>query len=76
MFCINNGINVIGDEYHLISICPLYQHLRSTFLEGILRDNSFNAFCYVMPCSNKYININLSKYVYRALDIHNMFNKL
>ena len=39
MFSVNNGIRVIEGEYHLISICPLYQHLRSTFLKGILRDN-------------------------------------
>ena len=76
MFCVNNGIRVIEDEYHLISICPLYQHLKSIFLQGILRDNSFNAYCYVMSCNNKYVNINLSKYVYQALDVHNMSNKL
>ena len=40
MFCVNNGIRVIEDEYHLIYICPLYQHLRSTFLQ--LPDYSLN----------------------------------
>ena len=76
MFCVNNGIRVIEDEYHLIFICPLYKHLRSIFLQGILPGNSFNAFCYVMSCNNEYVNINLSKYVYHGLDVDNMFNKL
>ena len=42
------GIRVIEDDYHLISICPLYQRLRSTFMQDILRDNTFNAFWFVM----------------------------
>ena len=29
-----------------------------------------------MSYNNKYVNIDLSKYVYHALDVHNMFNKL
>ena len=28
------------DEYNLISICPLYQHPKPAFPQGILRDNS------------------------------------
>ena len=30
----------------------------------------------VISCSNKYVNTNLSKYVYHALDVHDMFNKI
>ena len=40
MFYVNNSNHVIEDEYHLISNCPPYQHLRSTFLQGIIHDNS------------------------------------
>jgi len=48
MCCVNKGIRVIEDEYHLIFICPLYKHLRSTFLLGILLDYSWILFCNVM----------------------------
>jgi len=46
--CVNNGIRVIENEYYLITVCPLYQHLRSKFQQDILCDYSFNAFCSVM----------------------------
>jgi len=74
--CVNNGIRVIEDEYHLISICLLYQHLRFTCVQEIFPDYSFNAFISVLSCNNKYIIINLSKYVYHALDVWKMLKTL
>jgi len=74
MFCVNNGIRVIEDEYHLISICLLYQHLRSTFLQAIVRGHSINALYYVISCNNKYANIDLFNYAYHTLD--NILNEL
>jgi hypothetical protein len=57
MFCVNNNIRVIEDEYHFIFICPLYQQLRSTFLKGILRDKYFCAYLYLIQSKNKCLNM-------------------
>ena len=75
MCCVNNGIRVIQDEYHLISICSLYQNFplscKASFVITL-----FIALSSLMSSNDEYVNINLSKYVYRALDVHNIFNKL
>ena len=57
MFCVNNNIRVIEDEYHFIFICPLCQQLRSTFLKGILRDKYLCAYLYLIQSKNKCLNM-------------------
>ena len=77
MFCLNYiNVRVIEDEYHFMSVCPLYAHLRATLLPNLVNDNSFNTFCSVMSSDKHSVNSSLSKYIYYAIDVHKMFNKL
>ena len=43
-YCVNNGQNVIEDEYHLLTVCPLYNVVRNVYLSNHLHQNnvSFN----------------------------------
>ena len=65
MFCLNYiNVRVIENEYHFISVCPLYAHFRATMLPNLINNNSFNTFCSVMSSDKQSVNSNLFKYIY------------
>lgn len=74
-YCVNNGQNVIEDEYHFLAICPLYNVIRNTYLSNHLQQTkiSFNK---LMSSQNEYIIRKLASFIYHALQIHKIFNGL
>ena len=73
--CVNNGQNVIEDEYHLLTVCPLYNVVRNVYLSNHLHQNNVS-FNNVMSSQNEDLLRNLASFIYHALKIHKIFNGL
>jgi len=59
--CLNCNLNDLEDEYHFVLICPMYNHLRTTYIKKYYfrRPKLFKS-------TNKPTVKNLSKYIYEA----------
>ena len=74
-YCVNNGQNVIEDEYHLLAVCPLYNVVRNVYLSNHLHQNNV-AFNNVMSSQNEDLLRKLARFTYHALKIHKIFKRV
>ena len=74
-YCVNNGQNVIEDEYHLLAVCPLYNVVRNVYLSNHLHQNNVS-FNNEMSSQNEDLLRKLASFIYHALKIHKIFNGL
>ena len=63
------------NEYHFLLVCPLYRDIRKQYLTYYYCSwPTINKFETLLSKQNKKVTTNLSKYIYHAMNLRNLFD--
>ena len=72
LYCIKEGKSYVEDEYHFISICNLYNNIRTKYIKYAYKCSLFE-FCNLLKCTNLTTVCELGVYIYNAFSIREQF---
>ena len=68
------NLKAIENEYHFVLVCPLYRDIRTQYLTSFYCSwPTLNKFKTLLSKQNKKVTTNLSKYIYHAMNLRNLF---